>query len=248
MTHSEPRRRLTAARAKSQKRAAPATDKSIGPPLANPLPRSRVDQTKSPAVIAIRQTRTRLTAFALRRLREGVFRLELQLVESMVPDGIDMAKVRALSHCARALGRSRSSMCCKSRAASGDLIPLPETARAGAPDARVGRVRLPLATLLEAFSAWTGDSEKVDGGDGANQRPRRVRYSKIRLMGDEPAPASRASRGRPRKADARRRATTLAGRGPAVDLGTDELRRRKHQATSRVDLEANGVACSTGAI
>jgi hypothetical protein len=44
-----------------------------------------------------------LTAVALRRLREGVFRLELQLVESMVAGDIDMAKVRALSHCSRAL-------------------------------------------------------------------------------------------------------------------------------------------------
>jgi hypothetical protein len=44
-----------------------------------------------------------LTAVALRRLREGVFRLELQLVEDMVAGGIDMAKVRALSHCARTL-------------------------------------------------------------------------------------------------------------------------------------------------
>jgi hypothetical protein len=48
-------------------------------------------------------------------------------------------------------------------------------------------------------------------------------------------------RGRPRKAGARRRATTLAGRAPPLDLGTDELRRRKrHIAAGREDLELNG--------
>jgi hypothetical protein len=50
-------------------------------------------------------------------------------------------------------------------------------------------------------------------------------------------------RGRPRKAGARRRATTLAGRQPPADLGTDELRRRKrHIAAGREDLELNGAS------
>jgi hypothetical protein len=38
---------------------------------------------------------------------------------------------------------------------------------------------------------------------------------------------SRGRRGRPRKANAKRRATTLAGRAPAPDRGTDQLRLRK---------------------
>jgi hypothetical protein len=61
------------------------------------------DSTKSPTVVAIRETRARLTAVSLRRLREGLFKLELQIVEDMVTSGLNRAKVRALSHCARAL-------------------------------------------------------------------------------------------------------------------------------------------------
>jgi hypothetical protein len=53
-------------------------------------------------------------------------------------------------------------------------------------------------------------------------------------------------RGRPRKADARRRATTVAGRAPPPDLGTDQLRIRKRAATSREDLEINGAAVLFG--
>jgi hypothetical protein len=70
--------------------------------LTTPSPRSP-DLTKSPTVVAIREARQRLTASSLRRLREGLFRLELQLVEDMVTDGIDVPRVTALSHCARAL-------------------------------------------------------------------------------------------------------------------------------------------------
>jgi hypothetical protein len=53
-------------------------------------------------------------------------------------------------------------------------------------------------------------------------------------------------RGRPRKPDARRRRTTLAGRRPPSDPGTDELRRRKRAATGREDLEVNGAAVLYG--
>jgi hypothetical protein len=53
-------------------------------------------------------------------------------------------------------------------------------------------------------------------------------------------------RGSPRKAVAKRRATTTAGRAPEVDQGTTELRRRKRRATSREDLEVNGAAVLFG--
>jgi hypothetical protein len=54
-------------------------------------------------------------------------------------------------------------------------------------------------------------------------------------------------RGRPRKANAKRRtATTAAARVPALDQGTAELRRRKMQATTRPDLEVNGAAVLFG--
>ena len=49
-------------------------------------------------------------------------------------------------------------------------------------------------------------------------------------------------RGRPRKANARRRATTVAGRQAAPDKGTRELRRKKRLATGREDLEIDGAA------
>jgi hypothetical protein len=56
----------------------------------------------------------------------------------------------------------------------------------------------------------------------------------------------RERRGRPRKVDAKRRATTLAGRAPDRDDGTTELRRRKTQATTRTDLEINGAGVLFG--
>jgi hypothetical protein len=56
----------------------------------------------------------------------------------------------------------------------------------------------------------------------------------------------RDRRGRPRKADAKRRATTLAGRAPNRDEGTTELRRRKKQATARPDLEINAASVLFG--
>jgi hypothetical protein len=53
-------------------------------------------------------------------------------------------------------------------------------------------------------------------------------------------------RGRPRKADGKRRPTTLAGRAPDRDEGTTELRRRKVRVTSRPDLEINGIGVLFG--
>jgi hypothetical protein len=53
----------------------------------------------------------------------------------------------------------------------------------------------------------------------------------------------RARRGRPKKADAKRRRTTVAGRRPEVDQGTTQLRSRKRRiAAGREDLEINGVS------
>jgi hypothetical protein len=56
----------------------------------------------------------------------------------------------------------------------------------------------------------------------------------------------RRRRGRPRQAQARRRATTLAGRRAPDDLGTEQLRRRKVRATSRPDLEISGAGVLLG--
>jgi hypothetical protein len=53
-------------------------------------------------------------------------------------------------------------------------------------------------------------------------------------------------RGRPRQAQARRRATTLAGRRAPDDLGTSELRARKMRATTRGDLEISGAGVLYG--
>jgi hypothetical protein len=57
---------------------------------------------------------------------------------------------------------------------------------------------------------------------------------------------TRRRRGRPRRANAKRRQTTLAGRRPELDLGTSELRARKVQATTRGDLEINPAAALFG--
>jgi hypothetical protein len=53
-------------------------------------------------------------------------------------------------------------------------------------------------------------------------------------------------RGRPRKANARSRATTLAGRRAPDDLGTNELRARKIRATTRDNLEISGAGVLLG--
>jgi hypothetical protein len=47
----------------------------------------------------------------------------------------------------------------------------------------------------------------------------------------------RDRRGRPRKANAKRRATTLAARRPDLDRGSEQLRARKRRATTREDVE-----------
>jgi hypothetical protein len=53
----------------------------------------------------------------------------------------------------------------------------------------------------------------------------------------------KAHRGAPRKADAKRRRTTVLGRTPEVDRGTAQLRSRKRRiAAGREDLEINGAS------
>jgi hypothetical protein len=52
--------------------------------------------------------------------------------------------------------------------------------------------------------------------------------------------------GRPRKALAKRRATTTAGRAPDPDTGSALLRARKRAVTGREDLEINGAAALFG--
>jgi hypothetical protein len=56
----------------------------------------------------------------------------------------------------------------------------------------------------------------------------------------------KAARGRPRKADAKRRRTTVLGRAPEVDQGTAQLRARKRAVTRREDLEITGTAVLFG--
>lgn len=68
-----------------------------------PSPAVRADHTKGDTVQAIRAAVTRLSPISLRRLREGLFKLQLQLLEDMVVSGIDVPKVQAVSHCARAI-------------------------------------------------------------------------------------------------------------------------------------------------
>jgi hypothetical protein len=59
-----------------------------------PIPALRADPTKSETVVAIRASVARLSPLTLRRLREGLFRLELQLIEDMVIAGIDVPNQR----------------------------------------------------------------------------------------------------------------------------------------------------------
>ena len=59
--------------------------------------------SKGPVPTAIRASRAKLTALSLRRLREGLFKLELELLQDMVTGGINIARVTALSHCAHAI-------------------------------------------------------------------------------------------------------------------------------------------------
>jgi len=53
-------------------------------------------------------------------------------------------------------------------------------------------------------------------------------------------------RGRPRRVNAKRRQTTVAGRRGEADTGTEELRRRKRRVTGREDLELTGAAVLFG--
>src|SRR6267143_3146325 len=53
-------------------------------------------------------------------------------------------------------------------------------------------------------------------------------------------------RGRPRRANAKRRQTTVAGRRGEADTGTEELRCRKRRVTGREDLELTGAAVLFG--
>jgi hypothetical protein len=61
------------------------------------------DPTKSETVQQIRASVARLSPLSLRRLREGLFRLVLQMIEEMITGGIDPMRVQAVSHCARAI-------------------------------------------------------------------------------------------------------------------------------------------------
>jgi hypothetical protein len=56
----------------------------------------------------------------------------------------------------------------------------------------------------------------------------------------------RIRKGRPRKLNARRRATTLAGRRAPDDQGTPQLRAKKRAVTSRENLEINPAAALFG--
>jgi hypothetical protein len=82
-----------------------AFDAPLFPPERSPMPTPavRVDRTKSDTVVAIRASVAKLSPLTLRRLREGLFRLELQLVGEMIAGGVDVPRVTALSHCARAI-------------------------------------------------------------------------------------------------------------------------------------------------
>ena len=68
-----------------------------------PSPAARVDRTKSETVTQIRATVARLSPLSLRRLKENLFALELQLVNDMIIDGVDVLRVQALSHCCDAI-------------------------------------------------------------------------------------------------------------------------------------------------
>jgi hypothetical protein len=61
------------------------------------------DINKSPTASAIRETRAKLTGTSLRRLREGLFKLQLQLLHDMVTSGVTIAKVATVAHCRAAL-------------------------------------------------------------------------------------------------------------------------------------------------
>jgi hypothetical protein len=64
---------------------------------------SRPSPDKSETVVAIRAAVARISPLSLRRLKENLFALELRLVDDMITGGVDVMRVQALSHCARAI-------------------------------------------------------------------------------------------------------------------------------------------------
>jgi hypothetical protein len=77
--------------------------RDLDSPPATTLRACGLDSAKGPVRTAIRASRAKLTALSLRRLREGLFKFELELLQDMVTGGINLARVTALSHCARAI-------------------------------------------------------------------------------------------------------------------------------------------------
>jgi hypothetical protein len=61
------------------------------------------DSSKSPTVTAIRATRARLTPITLRRLREQLFKLELELLEQMIERGVDLTLVAVVANTTKVL-------------------------------------------------------------------------------------------------------------------------------------------------
>jgi hypothetical protein len=77
--------------------------RDLDAPAATSLRQRAPDSSKGPVPTAIRASRAKLTALSLRRLREGLFKFELELLHDMVAGGINIARVTALSHCAHAI-------------------------------------------------------------------------------------------------------------------------------------------------
>ena len=67
------------------------------------VPRQRAPVDKNPTVVAIRESRAKLTGPDLRRLREGLFKLQLLFIERMVEGGVETAFVAGLADCTAAL-------------------------------------------------------------------------------------------------------------------------------------------------
>jgi hypothetical protein len=53
--------------------------------------------------MAIRAAVAKLSPLSLRRLREGLFKLQLQLIEDMITTSIDVPKVTAITHVCRTI-------------------------------------------------------------------------------------------------------------------------------------------------
>jgi hypothetical protein len=65
---------------------------------------TRSGQHEGPVPTATRASRVRLTGLGLRRLKEHLFKLQSALIEDMIRGGINISKVTAVSHVARAIG------------------------------------------------------------------------------------------------------------------------------------------------